>query len=168
MGLSLYTPKLEDLWFREEFMADPATMSYNNAWGGTIPFPKEDWKTWYETWVNPLDDKHFYRYLKTAEGEFIGEVAYHIEDESNMCLADVIIASKYRGRGYGNEGLLLLCEQAKENGIECIYDNIAIDNTAVKLFIEAGFTEEYRTDEFIFLKKDLKDNGIYGKEKWLN
>ena len=28
-----------------------------------------------------------------------------------MCMADVIIAAKYRGRGYGKAGLLLLCEQ---------------------------------------------------------
>lgn len=34
-----YKPKLEDLWFREAMMADPDTMSYNSAWGGTIPFP---------------------------------------------------------------------------------------------------------------------------------
>ena len=34
--ISLYKPKLEDLWFRQKFMADPETMSYNDAWGGTI------------------------------------------------------------------------------------------------------------------------------------
>lgn len=36
MRISLYIPQIEDLWFRQEFMADPDTMSYNNAWGGTI------------------------------------------------------------------------------------------------------------------------------------
>ena len=49
--ISLYTPKLEDLWFRQRFMADPETMSYNNAWGGTIPFPHEKWGEWYKNWV---------------------------------------------------------------------------------------------------------------------
>lgn len=27
--VTLYVPKLEDLWFRQECMADPETMSYN-------------------------------------------------------------------------------------------------------------------------------------------
>ncbi len=153
--VSLYIPKLEDLWFREEFMADPATMEYNHAWGGTIPFPKEKWEGWYNDWVVNDDGKCFYRYLKNTDGEFVGEVAYHIDSKHNMCMADVIIASKYRGRGYGKAGLLLLCEQAKDNGMDSIYDNIAIDNTAVRLFIECGFTEEYRTEEIIMLKKQL-------------
>lgn len=39
----LYIPKPEDLWFRQMFMADEETMAYNHHWGGTIPFPEEDW-----------------------------------------------------------------------------------------------------------------------------
>ena len=46
--IKLYIPRLEDLWFRQMFMADEATMSYNHHWGGTIPFPKEDWEEWYD------------------------------------------------------------------------------------------------------------------------
>ena len=157
--VSLYTPKLEDLWFREAFLSDPDTMSYNNAWGGTIPFPRESWEGWYDHWVTTKDGRHFYRYLKNADGEFVGEVAYHIMGKRNICMADVIVASKYRGRGYGKEGLFLLCEQAKANGIDCIYDNIAVDNPAIKLFEEEGFLEESRAEGLIFLKKQLRDNG---------
>jgi len=30
------------------------TMSYNAKWGGTIPFPEDEWGPWYEAWViNP-------------------------------------------------------------------------------------------------------------------
>lgn len=76
----------------------------------------------------------------------------------------MIIASKYRGRGYGKAGLLLLCEQAKDNGMDSIYDNIAIDNTAVRLFIECGFMEEYRTEEIIMLKKQLVYRDCFGRE----
>ena len=49
--LELITPSVEDLWFRESFMADEETMSYNHAWGRTIPFPKEDWVDWYDHWI---------------------------------------------------------------------------------------------------------------------
>ena len=38
--ITSYTPQIEDLWFKESMLSDPETMSYNHAWGGTIPFPK--------------------------------------------------------------------------------------------------------------------------------
>lgn len=39
--LTLYEPKYEDLWFRQMMLADEDTMSYNHAWGGTIPFGED-------------------------------------------------------------------------------------------------------------------------------
>lgn len=48
-----------------------------------------------------------------------------------------------------------MCEAAKANGVEILYDDIAIDNPAIKLFFKVGFFEEYRTDEIIMLKKEL-------------
>lgn len=41
--LTLYEPKYEDLWFRQMMLADEDTMSYNHAWGGTIPWPEDKW-----------------------------------------------------------------------------------------------------------------------------
>ena len=49
----------------------------------------------------------------------------------------------------------MLCEAANENGITVLYDDIAIDNTAINLFLKQGFYEEYRTEEKIVLKKEL-------------
>ncbi len=49
----------------------------------------------------------------------------------------------------------MLCAAAKENGISVLYDDIAIDNTAIKLFLKQGFFEEYRIDDKIVLKKFL-------------
>jgi len=54
-SIQLYKPQLDDLWFRQSMMADPETMSYNKAWGGTIPFPKEKWKAWHDRWINNTD-----------------------------------------------------------------------------------------------------------------
>ena len=70
-------------------------------------------------------------------------------------IANVIICSAFRGKGYGSRALDMLCEIAKENGITILYDNIAIDNPAITMFLKHGFAEEYRTDEIIMLKKDL-------------
>ncbi len=152
----LYRPEPEDLWFRERFMSDPETMSYNQAWGGTIPFPRSGWDEWYDHWVIRHENKRFYRYLRdTVTGAFVGEIAYHFDEEQDIWLADVIVAAEFRGKGYGRAGLDLLCQAARENGIRVLWDNIALDNPAVSIFLWAGFTEEYRTDEFIMLKKTL-------------
>ncbi len=152
--VTLYSPQVEDLWFKEKLMNDKETMSYNHAWGGTIPFPKEKWKVWYDKWMINHENKRYYRYVKENDN-FIGEIAYHFDDERKIYIADVIIHADYRGKGYGKESLLLLCDQAKENGVQELYDDIAIDNPSVSLFMKCGFEEVYRTDEYIMVKKKL-------------
>lgn len=124
--VKLYIPKLEDLWFRQMFMSDEETMSYNHNWGGTIPFPEEDWNDWYEYWIVNPEGKRFYRYLQDeSNGEFVGEIAYHYDQEREIHIADIIVYAKYRGNGFGEQGLLLLCEAAKANGVE-IPENMKI------------------------------------------
>ena len=147
-------PTLEDMWFRQSLLADEETMSYNHAWGGTISWPEEKWRDWYEHWVVNNEGQRYYRYLKDGN-IFVGEIAYHYDPEYGGYVADIIIHSKYRGKGYGNRGLELLCTAAKENGIAALYDDIAVDNPAAGLFLKKGFHEEYRTKEKIVLKKDL-------------
>lgn len=70
-------------------------------------------------------------------------------------MADVIVYAPFRKKGYGSIGLNLLCNAAKQNGIKQLYDDIAIDNPSVTMFLKNGFVEEYRTSEFIMLKKEL-------------
>ena len=152
--LETIIPTLEDMWFRESLLADEETMSYNHAWGGTVSFPRENWEDWYDWWVVNHENKRYYRYLR-CDGDFVGEIAYHYDSEYDGYVANVIILAKYRGKGYGARGLELLCRAAKENGISALYDDIAIDNTAIKLFLNQGFHEEYRTEDKIVLKKDL-------------
>ena len=80
--LTLYEPKYEDLWFRQMMLADEDTMSYNHAWGGTIPWPEDKWSGWYDYWIACHDDKRYYRYLKNEDGQFVGEIAYHYDAET--------------------------------------------------------------------------------------
>ena len=153
--LTVYKPVCEDLWFRERMLSDTETMAYNHAWGGTVPFPQEQWKEWYDHWVANTDGKRYYRYVKNETDEFIGEIAYHYDPGINGCIADIIVYAEYRGNGYGGLAIEALCSAAKENGISVLYDDIAIDNPAVDLFIRHGFSEAYRTKEKIILKKEL-------------
>ena len=133
--MKLYTPTIEDLWFREKMLGDEQTMSYNHAYGGTIPFPEERWKSWYDRWITNHENKRFYRYIKEND-TFIGEVAYHFDEERQRYMADVIVYAPYRKKGYGSKALLLLCDVAKDNGINELYDDIAIDNPSIELFLK--------------------------------
>ena len=153
--LTLHNPSYEDLWFKRLMLSDEETMSYNHAWGGTIPFPEELWRSWYDRWIADPKGERYYRYVKDASGRFIGEIAYHYDADLPGFLADVLIYARYRGNGFGRRALELLCSAAKENGIPALYDEIAIDNPAVELFRKHGFSEERRTEDTILLKKVL-------------
>lgn len=153
--LIVYEPKLEDLWFRKQLLEDEDTMSYNHSWGGTIPFPKEKWHDWYDYWLIHQDNKRFYSYVQNDEGQFVGEIAYHFDAELNGFIISVIILNKYRNKGYGSSAIDLICDIALKNGISILYDDIAIDNPAIHLFLKKGFKIDYQTDEKIYLKKEL-------------
>ena len=154
--LKVVKPELEDLWFRESMMADIETMSYNDAWGGTIPFPKEDWEEWYTLWVRSSGQERYYRYLKDdANKVFVGEISYHFDKLRNIYICDVIIKAEFRKQGFGTQGIQLLCEAAKANGVEALYDNIAADNPSAHLFLKNGFSIEFQNDEILMVKKVL-------------
>ena len=153
--LTLVKPNIDDLWFREKLMADEDTMSYNAKWGGTIPFPKEEWESWYDAWVKNPDNRRYYRYLMNSDNEYVGEIAYHYDRQRDIYICDVIILSKYRNQGYGTEGIQQLCKAAKTNGISVLYDDIAADNPPYKLFLKNGFKIEYQNEEVVMVKRDL-------------
>ena len=154
--LKVVKPELEDLWFRESMMADIETMSYNDAWGGTIPFPKEDWEEWYTLWVRNSGHDRYYRYLKdNANKVFVGEISYHFDKLRNIYLCDVIIKAEFRRQGFGTQGIQLLCEAAKANGVKALYDDIGADNPSTHLFLKNGFSIEFQNDEIVMVKTVL-------------
>lgn len=93
--------------------------------------------------------------MQDNTGRFIGEIAYHYDASRDLYLANVIVHAPYRGKGYGSVGLEHLCNAAKKNGVDVLYDDIAIDNPAIKMFLKYGFVEEYRTKEIIMLRREL-------------
>lgn len=152
--IELYKPNIYDLWFKERMLSDEDTMSYNHDYGGTIHFPKELHEAWYDRWILDHNGKRFYRYIK-SDDDFVGEVAYHFDEERQIYIADIIIYAPYRKKGIGSKALLLLCQAAQDAGIHELYDDIAIDNPSVALFIKYGFTEVLRTDKYVLLRKEL-------------
>ena len=152
--LTLYRPELDDLVWREKWLNDPETMSYNHAYGGTVAFPRERWADWYARWIGD-GEECYYRYLHLDSGEFVGNISYHYDEEFGEYECEVLIYAPYRGGGLGRQGLALLCEAARANGVKRLLDNIAIDNPAMTMFLRGGFRERMRTEEFIRVEKDL-------------
>ena len=155
MKLFLYLPKCEDLWFRQKMLSDEETMSFNKTWGGTISFPVEKWEKWYNHWIVNNGEERYYRYLQNENQEFVGEIAYHYDANYHGYMANVLIYSKYRRLGYGSMGLQFLCDEAKRNGIAVLYDDIAIDNPGISIFLKQDFQEVSRNDKTILLEKHL-------------
>lgn len=133
-------------------MEDEATMAYNHAYGGTIAFPKDKWKEWYKRYM--FDDSKFYSYIMDGDN-FVGTMSYRYDERDKIYKISILIHAKYRGKGYGDFALKSLCKIAKENDVKELYDDIAIDNSSINLFLKNGFVEDFRTDEFIMVKKVL-------------
>ena len=152
-----YRPELKDLYFRQQLLADEETMSYNEAWGGIVPFPEEKWEAWYRAWLEPPEDLRWYRYIYDTEKTiFVGEIAYHLDAEREVYLCDVVVKAEYRGNGYGTAGIGLICEAAAKNGITELYDDIAADNPSLELFLKQGFGICRRGDTAVTVKKILR------------
>lgn len=156
-AMELATPTLAEMHFRQSLLGDEATMSYNQAYGGTIDFSEDRWEKWYHKWIGAEDPHYFYRYLYSrALDAYVGEAAYHYEADTGRYLCDVIVHAKYRGRGFGALGLNLLCEAAKAKGIEELFDDILLNNPSVHLFLKNGFEEVGRTEEAYIVRKKLR------------
>ena len=157
--IELYRPTIDELGFRESLLADEKTMSYNLAWGGTIPFPQTEWEKWYHRWLEGSAFQRFYRYLYDTENKnFVGEAAYYYDEKREIHICDVIVLAKYRNMGFGSIGIRLLCDAAKENGVSMLYDDIAADNPSYKLFLKNGFEIDYQDDTVVMVKKTLTNN----------
>ena len=78
----------------------------------------------------------------------MGEISYHFDKLRNIYICDVIIKAEFRKQGFGTQGIQLLCEAAKANGVEVLYDDIAADNPSAHLFLKNGFQLSFKMMRF--------------------
>ncbi len=154
--LTLYRPALSELSYRAALIGDEKTMAYNAKWGGTVPFPREKWESWYEKWLSVPESLRFYRYLYDADRRlFVGEAAWRYDEAYAAHIVSIIVEAQHRGKGYGTLALRLLCEAAKAQGIRRLADDIALDNPSLSLFLREGFHVLRRDRDCVFVEKML-------------
>ncbi len=145
----LKVPSKNDLHFRQEWMNDTKTMSYNAGFDmdlkgydkktGTISKTNEEMIDWYNKWINKEPDKYFaYIYVDGIE-EPVGEAYYYPEEDIHSM--GILVADKYRGKGYSYPALMELEKVAFEkNNINELSDMVPLDREgAIKVFKKAGF-----------------------------
>ena len=159
--LKLYIPKLCDLWFRQEMMADPATMSYNAGYApfagyhrdtGCIDFPKEAWAEWFDPWIGH-EPERFYAYIQRAsDGAFLGEVCFRYTPEKDWHDMGIVLFTPYRGKGYAAPALRLLLDRAFCGGVERLHNEFEpARRAALKIHLAAGFREVGRENGLVHL-----------------
>lgn len=155
--LKTIQPRLSELSYRKRIMQDIETMSYNAHYNldfpeynndtGCILFDESSWKSWYSKWINN-EPTRFYAYLQNEDGNYVGEINYHLDPASNTHTIGILIEAKYRGLGYGLQGLKLLIEKAKQDGLKILRNDFEIERTAaLKAHLDVGFKlTEYKND----------------------
>lgn len=175
----LKVPSIDELHYRQEWMNDSKTMSYNagydmqlkgyNRENGTITKTDEEMLIWYNNWINKEPDKYFaYIYDEEIE-EPIGEVYYYLDNGIHSM--GIVIQDKYRGKGYSYNALLELEKVAFEkNNISELSDIIPLDRIgAIKSFKKAGFIHtELEQKELVFGKESIARQLLITKDMYEN
>ena len=175
----LKVPSIDELHYRQEWMKDPKTMSYNAGYDmdlkgydkktGTITKTDEEMITWYNNWVNKEPDKYFAYIFDKKIDEPIGEVYYYPDGDIHSM--GILIKDKYRGKGYSYNALLELEKVAFEkNNISELSDMIPLDRTgAIKTFKKAGFIHTDKEEkELVFDKESISKQLLITKEMYFN
>lgn len=144
--LRLFVPRVEELGFYRDLLADPATMAYNAPWfppDGCLPFPEEDWADWHAQWVGREPERFFAYLFRPADGAVVGDVNYHYDPERDWWDLGVLIRASERGKGCGSRGLALLLDRAfRVDGVTRLHNEFEPGRkAALAMHKAAGFRE---------------------------
>lgn len=175
----LKVPTTHELNYRQDWMQDPKTMSYNVGFDmdlngydkntGTIVKTKEEMVDWYNNWSDKEPDKYFAYVYDDSIEEPIGEVYYYLDN--NIHSMGVLIQDKYRGKGYSYYALLELEKIAFEkNHINELSDFIPLNwISAIKSFKKAGFVHtELEKKVFVFGRENIARQLLITKDMYFD
>lgn len=175
--IKLKVPKLEEMHYRQKWMQDPDTMSYNaglemNLLGydyetGIIYKSDGEMKVWYNNWIGQEPNKFFAYIYEINKNIPIGEVYFYNANEKYKM--GILIINEFRGKKYSKEALTELMKIAFEKyKISELTDSFPDDRiNAIKLFKSCGFKESGNIEEIIkFGKKYISREMIITKDMY--
>lgn len=163
--VELKIPSLEDMKYRQVWMMNPKTMSYNAGLNlevpgydydtGTIKKSDEDLVLWYQRWVVNNPDKYFAYIYETNGNIPIGEAYFYKDD--NTYKMGILIIDEYRGNGFSEDALEELLRIAfLEYGIPELTDSFPESRaSASKLFKKCGFVESGKISQCLVFDKEV-------------
>ncbi len=161
--LDLYIPKVDDLWFEQQMLSDPATMSYNQNWDvsydgyhrdtGCIDLPESQWGEEHRRLVGN-EPEQFYAYIRrTSDGAWLGTVNFHYNPENDWYDMGIVLYSPYRGQGYAVPALKLMLDHAfRVCNIHRIHNDFELcrnEVSAWRTHFAAGFREIRRENGWL-------------------
>lgn len=178
-NIYLKVPSIDELYYRQEWMKDSKTMSYNAGFDvdlkgydkktGTITKTDKEMVSWYNNWINKEPDKYFAYIFDKEIDEPIGEVYYYPDGDIHSM--GILVQDKYRGKGYSYYALLELEKVAFENNdINELSDMVPLDRIgAIKVFKKAGFIHiDKEKIEKVFGKDTTVKQLLITKEMYFN
>lgn len=154
-SIYLKKPTLEELAYTEELLACEKTMAFNQKWGGTVPFPRSKWESFYNAYLS-LETKNVYYHIYNLDNVFVGEISARYDEVYHL---NIKVKHEYRGNNHAFDALDIFMEylfdelEAKE-----VVDDIASDNTGAKKLLEkVGFRVIKETEDITYMsaKKSL-------------
>ena len=173
----LKVPTVNELHYRQEWLKDEKTMSYNAGYDlklkgydktiGTITKTDEEMIEWYNDWTDKEPDKYFAYIYDYNIKEPIGEIYYYLDNDTYSM--GIVLQDKYRKKGYSYYALVELQKIAFEkNNITELSDFIPEDRiNAVNVFKKAGFIDTgLSKKELVFGKEQIAKQLIITKETY--
>lgn len=95
----------------------------------------------------------FYAYVaRKTDNKWIGDIAYRFDKDKDMYAIHIVIDDEFRGMGYSEEALTILCKIAKKNGVIKLFNDIPKNRiAAIKIHKAVGFKEIENESENCFL-----------------
>ena len=153
----LKEPSLEELRFTEMLLQDEDTMKFNEKWGGTVPFPKENWEPFYNAYVKSKDRLYFHIY--NLDNQFVGEVSSRFDEYFNSHILNIKVLYRFRGNCHGYDALVAFLDHFFEDkNRKKISDNVALDNKkGIEVLERIGFKKVYVTSEYVMMELSRKN-----------
>ena len=85
-----------------------------------------------------FDCQRYYRYLKD-DNKFVGEIAYHYDPEYDGYVANVIVFSRYRGKGYGKIVAAAMVKETLRRGKIPVWGCDTRNEASMRLALSVGF-----------------------------